>query len=77
MPRTVPEPGAEIAGFQVPVGTQAFANIHALHHNPAAWGNDHDIYEPDRFYDGRAKGLEEFAIPFSVRKNPGCVSGRT
>ena len=49
-----------------------FSNIHALHHNPAVWGEDHAAYDPSRFYDGRAKHLKEFVVPFMVGKRA-CV----
>ena len=42
-------------------------NIHAFHNNPEVWGADHTTYDPDRFYDARAKELKEFVIPFMVR----------
>ena len=73
MPRIVPSSGATIAGHFVPGGTQVSANTCALHHNPATWGQDHERFDPDRWYDEkRAKGLERFVIPFSVGKRS-CV----
>lgn len=47
-------------------------NIHAFHHNPDVWGKDHTTYDPNRFYDARAKELKEYVIPFMVGKRA-CV----
>ena len=51
---------------------QVSLNIHAFHHNAEFWGKDHTLYDPDRFYDSRAKELREFVIPFMVGKRA-CV----
>ena len=51
---------------------QVSANIHALHHNESVWGSDHRVYDPDRFYDKRAKDLKDVVVPFSVGKRA-CV----
>ncbi|KAK4506182.1 hypothetical protein PRZ48_004147 [Zasmidium cellare] len=72
MPRTVPDPGATIAGVQIPAGTQTSMNIHAFHHNPSVWGSDHDVFNPDRWYEKRTEELSHLVIPYSVGKRS-CV----
>jgi cytochrome P450 len=39
---------------------------HCAHHNLGAWGPDHDIYDPTRWFDSRGLGKENWVIPFSV-----------
>ena len=33
----------EIEGHIIPVGTRVTIHFHQLHHNTAAWGDDHDV----------------------------------
>lgn len=39
---------------------------HCAHHNIEAWGPDHDIFDPSRWFDSRGSGKESWVIPFSV-----------
>ncbi|TKA64938.1 hypothetical protein B0A55_10958, partial [Friedmanniomyces simplex] len=70
MPR-VPPKGAVVDGHYVPGGTQCSVNIHALHHNPTLWGNDHDVYNPDRWY-GKQPPHVDFLNTFNAGKRS-CV----
>lgn len=47
-------------------------NIHAFHHNPSVWGSNHDVFDPDRWYDRHTAELSHLVIPYSVGKRS-CV----
>jgi len=58
--------GAVIAGHNIPHGTEVVVINHCVHHNIEAWGSDHDIFDPSRWFDSRGSGKESWVIPFSV-----------
>ncbi|KAL3419930.1 hypothetical protein PVAG01_08429 [Phlyctema vagabunda] len=67
LPRIVLAPaGAEICGELIPYGTEVAMVNHCVHHNAAAWGVDHDTYDPTRWLDERAEAKLKWLIPFSV-----------
>ncbi|KIW99464.1 uncharacterized protein Z518_11203 [Rhinocladiella mackenziei CBS 650.93] len=67
LPRTVTAPaGTEIDGHWVPKGTAVFSLNHVVHHNPAIWGSDHDIFDPSRFLGPQAEYFKQNLTPFSV-----------
>ncbi|KAL4221126.1 hypothetical protein ACF0H5_019385 [Mactra antiquata] len=54
-------------GYNVPVGTNVVVNIHNLHHNPTIWGDDYNMYKPDRFLPENIQNMDPFAfVPFSA-----------
>ncbi|KAK3624134.1 hypothetical protein LTR56_021167 [Elasticomyces elasticus] len=67
----VPPKDAFVDGHHVPAGTQCSVNIHALHHNPALWGHDHNLFNPNRWYGEQAANTE-WLNPFSVGRRS-CV----
>ncbi|KAK0352567.1 hypothetical protein LTR02_017322 [Friedmanniomyces endolithicus] len=72
MPRSVPPEGAMIDGHFVPGDTQCSVNIHAFHHNPAIWGLDQNLFNPNRYSQARDKDLSSLVMPFSVGQR-NCV----
>lgn len=46
--------------------TGLFSLNHVVHHNPAIWGKDHDVFNPSRFYDQEGEKLQRFLSPFSM-----------
>ena len=57
----------DLNGCTVPSGTHIDVNIYALHHNEHVWGEDHDLYNPDRFHPDNIKGRDNYAfVPFSA-----------
>ncbi|GFT77362.1 cytochrome P450 2J2, partial [Nephila pilipes] len=44
------------------------ANLWSVHHNPKYWGNDAEIFRPERFLseDGKRVIKSEHFIPFSI-----------
>ncbi|GFS30372.1 cytochrome P450 2D9 [Nephila pilipes] len=57
------------------------ANLWSVHHNPKYWGNDAEIFRPERFLseDGKRVIKSEHFIPFSIGKRscPGESYART
>ena len=49
--RKVPASGATIAGHQVPGGIIVGCNPWAIHRNKAVWGDDVEVYRPERFLE--------------------------
>lgn len=64
--RVTADAGFEIEGHLIPKGTVVFGLNHVVHHNPAIWGNDHDIFDPDRFLGDGGVDLKRFLGPFSM-----------
>ncbi|KAF4889145.1 Bifunctional cytochrome P450/NADPH--P450 reductase [Colletotrichum fructicola] len=58
--------GFEIEGHVIPKGTVVFSLNHVVHHNPAIWGKDHDVFNPSRFCDLEGEKLRRFLSPFSM-----------
>ncbi|KNB14140.1 hypothetical protein FOXG_13065 [Fusarium oxysporum f. sp. lycopersici 4287] len=67
LPRKIMTPGGlVIQGCQIPQKTTVFALNHVVHHNPSAWGKDHDQFIPDRFLGPNSKDLQGYLSPFST-----------
>ena len=47
--RIVPQPGAEIAGHQIRGGTIVGCSAWIIHRRPEIWGDDVDVYRPERW----------------------------
>lgn len=43
--------------YDVKSTTSIASNLKALHHDPAVWGDDHDLYRPERMLDGGFESL--------------------
>ncbi|OAL45725.1 cytochrome P450 [Pyrenochaeta sp. DS3sAY3a] len=67
LPRRVAVPGGmKIDGFMIPQNTTVFALNHAVHHNPAIFGPDNDMFKPSRFEGAQADELRRNLSPFSM-----------
>jgi len=55
-------------GFDIPKGTIIFVNFHANHYDPKVWGEDVDVFRPERFLTPDEKTLiqHEAYMPFST-----------
>ncbi|KAH8743294.1 isotrichodermin C-15 hydroxylase [Diaporthe sp. PMI_573] len=67
LPRRVMAPrGIVIAGKQIPQGTSVAVCNHAFHHDPAIWGVEHNVFDPDRWEKAenakRARYLMHFGL---------------
>ncbi|KAL8709010.1 MAG: hypothetical protein Q9220_006219 [cf. Caloplaca sp. 1 TL-2023] len=49
--RKVPASGATIAGLKVPAGIIVGCNAWALHRNKSVWGDDVEVYRPERWLE--------------------------
>lgn len=60
----------ELNGYFIPRETIVLANIWAVHHDPKNWGEDVEVYRPERFLteDGKDVVKPEYFIPFSIGK---------
>ncbi|KAH6874059.1 putative benzoate 4-monooxygenase cytochrome P450 [Thelonectria olida] len=47
--RVVAPGGIVIAGHHLKQGTSVAICNHAFHHNPAVWGDDHNVFKPERW----------------------------
>ncbi|KAH7378988.1 putative cytochrome P450 [Cadophora sp. MPI-SDFR-AT-0126] len=58
--------GAQIGGHMVPHGTNVCISNYVTHHNPEIWGQDHDVYKPDRFINTDGSNQDRYLLHFSV-----------
>ncbi|PSS34123.1 hypothetical protein PHLCEN_2v1833 [Hermanssonia centrifuga] len=66
LPRVVPESGMTVLGKTFAPGTVVSCPLYTLHRLPSVWGNDAEVFNPERWSKGdRATMLKAFA-PFSV-----------
>lgn len=56
--RIVPPAGAEIAGHHIPGGTTVGCSAWIIHRRPEVFGEDVDIYRPDRWLVDQTKDVE-------------------
>lgn len=56
--RRVPVEGCQIAGTRLPPGTTVGINPWVLHRNPDVWGEDVDIFRPERWLEADAGKLK-------------------
>lgn len=55
MPRYVPKGGAEIDGKWYPAGTVVGVNAWVVHHDKEVFGQDADVFRPERWLTGDTK----------------------
>jgi len=60
----------EFHGYFLPKGATVWGNIYAIHHDPNVWGNDVEIFRPERFLNEEGKLLvkNDAFMPFSIGK---------
>lgn len=74
LPRVVPPgPGVEISSTRFPQGTVLSVPAYTIHHSPAIWGPDADVFRPERWADVTDAQKAAF-IPFSY--GPRACVGR-
>jgi len=74
--RIVPQGGMEIAGHYVPGGTIVGCSAWVIHRRPEIWGEDVDVYRPERWLpakgvdadeeEKRIKGMEGMMFQFGM-----------
>lgn len=79
MARSVPPTGAEIDGARYPAGTELDINAWAVHRDTEAFGEDAEVYRPERWLeDGeRARLMDRHMLQVSVwrRESPRLLLG--
>ncbi|XP_035204797.1 cytochrome P450 18a1-like [Stegodyphus dumicola] len=60
----------ELNGYFIPKHSQVLAILYAVHYDKKLWGNDTDVFRPERFLseDGKRVIKPEYHIPFSIGK---------
>lgn len=74
--RVVPEGGIEIAGQFLPAGTNVGINAWVAHRNKDVWGQDADVFRPERWLEAQAEAdagskarlqrMEAYYMPFGL-----------
>nr|CAB3497464.1 unnamed protein product [Digitaria exilis] len=71
--------GVTICGYDVPAKTRLFVNAWAIGRDPAIWGNNPEVFDPDRFdgSDTDFNGAHFELLPFGAgrRMCPGVAMG--
>lgn len=73
--RDAPPEGIEISGVFIPGGTVVAVNVPALYRDPSIWGDDPDIYRPERWLEadeGRRAKMLRADLTFSAGRRS-CI----
>lgn len=62
-----------VCGIFVPKGTQVTLCPAVAHFNPLVWGDDAEVFDPDRWTDGRA-AKDSFAMEAFLQGPAGCIA---
>ncbi|KAF2234093.1 cytochrome P450 [Viridothelium virens] len=62
--RVTPPQGTEIGGANYPGGTTCAVNGWVLHRDKARFGQDADVYRPERWLEDNAKDMERYLFQF-------------
>ncbi len=56
-----------VAGYRISAGTNLVVSMYAMHRDPDIWGEDAELFDPDRFSPERSVGRDRWAfIPFGA-----------
>lgn len=69
LPRVVPPGGIEVCGVFLPEGTEVGCNAWTIHHDKGVFGEDADIFRPERWLDEdeeRVKNMERCNFVFGA-----------
>lgn len=62
----------QLDGFQIPARSHFLLSIFSLHRDASFWGDDAELFRPERFQPGQIKNLHPYAfVPFSGDFNIG------
>ncbi|EMD34717.1 hypothetical protein CERSUDRAFT_116910 [Gelatoporia subvermispora B] len=65
LPRIVPQGGLTAAGQYFPEGTVLSVPTYTVHRDKEAWGEDADLFRPERWFEHDEKTLQRAFNPFS------------
>ncbi|TFK73345.1 cytochrome P450 monooxygenase [Pluteus cervinus] len=74
LPRVVPEGGLTVVGQFFPEGTVLSVPSYTIHRDPSVWGEDTEVYRPERWFEGDAAMMQKTFNPFST--GPRACVGR-
>ncbi|KAJ7258960.1 cytochrome P450 [Mycena rebaudengoi] len=75
LPRVVPQGGLAVCGRFFPAGSIVGVPSYTIHRDPDIWGNDPDVYRPERWFDPeKSAAMHKTFNPFSV--GPRACVGR-
>ncbi len=56
-----------VGDYRVPAGTNLVVSMYAMHRDPEIWGEDAEVFDPDRFSPHRSEGRDRWAfLPFGA-----------
>jgi len=65
LPRIAPEGGLHVSGKFFPEGTVLSVPSYTIHRDPGVWGNDVDVFRPERWFEQEQAGIQKAFNPFS------------
>ncbi|KAJ7898594.1 cytochrome P450 monooxygenase [Mycena olivaceomarginata] len=75
LPRVIPKGGLVVCDRLFSAGSVVGVPLYTLHHDPDIWGNDPDVYRPERWFDEeKATAMHKAFNPFST--GPRACVGR-
>lgn len=66
LPRIVPEGGLEVLGQHFPEGTILSVPSYSIHRDPKIWGEDFEMYRPERWFERDQTSMNKAFNPYSV-----------
>ncbi|KAK0202481.1 cytochrome P450 monooxygenase [Desarmillaria ectypa] len=72
LPRVAPESGITITGNHFPAGTIVSVPIYTSHRDPAVFGDDVEVFRPERWSEYDGASVSKAFAPFSVGPR-GCI----
>jgi len=74
LPRVVPEGGLTVLGQFFPEGTVLSVPSYSIHRDTSVWGEDVEVYRPERWFERDDTAIQKTFNPFSV--GPRACVGR-
>ena len=65
LPRVTPEGGLNVLGKFFPEGTVLSVPSYTIHRNLEIWGNDVEVFRPERWFERDQAGIQKTFNPFS------------
>ncbi|KAM6538141.1 hypothetical protein FALCPG4_000026 [Fusarium falciforme] len=68
LPRYVPDSGLQIGSVDIPAGTEVGINPYVIHRNASIFGNDAEVFRPERWLENeeKAKEMDRHMVQFGT-----------
>jgi len=66
LPRLIPEGGISVMGHYFPSGTVLSVPSYTIHRDQRIWGDDTEVYRPERWFERDQTDIQKTFNPFSV-----------